>query len=273
MLRQSLPKRRWTTEEILYLRVQYESATSTSLLADALARTTAAVKLQAAKLGLRFRIDLLRRSNVEVLLEETPLSLYWVGFLLADGYFNKQIRIKLVLSMKDRNHAKDFALFIGTENVSYHREAICVGAQNINIVPQICNKFDIRRNKTIVPPNIANYSFTLEQHLWLFFGFFDGDGNISIRKPYNSLFGRIKIHSSWLSNLLFWYKLVTTVTKTTSKQVPKINSSGYAEWAIPQNILIKLVELADTAELPILGRKWDCVRYKKAQHGAGLLNR
>ena len=41
-------------------------------------------------------------NKIEKLLDETPESYYWVGYLLADGHFNKNYRLNFTQSGKDK---------------------------------------------------------------------------------------------------------------------------------------------------------------------------
>ena len=52
------------------------------------------------------------------LIKQNILSYYWMGFLMADGYFDHvRKRISVVCSLKDKEHIKKFSQFINSKIV------------------------------------------------------------------------------------------------------------------------------------------------------------
>ena len=75
--------------------------------------------------------------------------------------------------------------------------------QNKDICIKLCDKFNIKNNKTYEPMELNNYSFNKELLFSLIIGFIDGDGCINKVYKKQDCNLRIHLHSSWLDNLIF----------------------------------------------------------------------
>jgi hypothetical protein len=193
-----------------------------------------------------------KKSNLAILMEETPLTYYWMGFLLADGNFNKHNRLKVTLSSVDKNHLKNLQEFLKIESLKEERNGkyLTLTAMDCTVVPQICKKFNISHNKTYYPPDLS-FIKNKDLKLSLIAGFIDGDGSIASKGKSFSL--TVKCHSSWLNNLDNFAKEINGETSN-----GKINKQGYAFFTICnieslKTLKRKVVELS----LPVLNRKWD----------------
>ena len=206
-----------------------------------------------------------RCADLSILLEDTPESFYWIGFLLADGYFYKN-RLKLVVSTKDKDHIKKFANYIKFQG-SYLENNIYFGlsCKDSVVIPKLCKKFDIKECKTYNPPkSILNFDFNLL--LCLLAGFIDGDGNIQHQNKRKDFFLRIKNHISWYNILQEFGSIIT------DKQCVKINNQNYAQLCITNTVILqKLKKNVLQYNLPLLTRKWDIIdlnfidKYTKAK--------
>ena len=189
------------------------------------------------------------KSTVEKLLEESPESYYWIGFLLADGNF-KNGRIRLGLGIKDENHLLKFCKYINYfGSISKTAIKVSMGVMHKEIVEQIQEKFNIQENKTLNPPKyiIPNNFLGLS----LIVGFIDGDGNIN--KQYKRQDGliRIKCHSSWFS-ILYQFSSILNCAQ------PYINKQGYVVLNIAKRSSIELLQSnIRQYTLPVLMRKWN----------------
>lgn len=196
-----------------------------------------------------------RLNNLSVLLEDTPETYYWIGFLLADGHFDKS-RIIIGLSEHDREHLEKFAKYIGySGKISLIKKgpytAVRLSAMNTEVVNDIRKKFDIKTNKTYNPPKSLNW-IRGDLFLCLLAGIIDGDGNISNFHNRKDVFIKIKQHKSWLPLLNEFGKYFS------DKPQSKINKQGYAELLITG--YPKIRELKRNIleyNLPLLSRKWD----------------
>lgn len=203
--------------------------------------------------------------TLKKLLEETDEAYYWIGFLLADGSFCNG-RLTFSLAKKDSEQVHKFAEFINyTGSISESDTAISVAVKDIDIVTQICKKFDILPQKTYNPPrNLAELD--KDKLYCVLAGFIDGDGNIQNQSGRESFMLRIRNHSSWKEILELFSKLIT------DKDCVKINSRGYAELVISDTKKLQKLKTKITSyNIPILRRKWDIInmnfvsKYTKAE--------
>lgn len=256
----------WNEHEDYYLTVHYAEEDKERILVNLPNRSWDAVKLRAAKLGLKRSHKFKRDSKLEVLLDGSFKSLYWVGFLLADGHFSDTKRIVLKLSSKDEEHLSRFANYISSNYTLSSRKlgdkeypTATVTAQNIDVVPKLCSIFGISSNKTENPPDMYKYTFSEEQLFSLVIGFIDGDGSIIQLHDRPDFNLRVKCHKSWINNLLFMEHLLYKVSNTPIKEPPltNINNQGYAQFCISNNTVIKNInKKAIELGLPIMTRKW-----------------
>ena len=120
--------------------------------------------------------------------EETPISAYWAGFLLADGSVSKSIRgnppytqemLHLHLSKEDESHLISFQKHLGLKrSIHWHRDktqSVCFGIGRKGIVESL-EKWGVVPNKTYIwkKPEIKN---NLLPHFLR--GLWDGDGSNS----------------------------------------------------------------------------------------------
>lgn len=206
-----------------------------------------------------------RVANLAVLLEDNLESYYWIGFLLADGSFNEG---KLTVSLKksDLEHLKKFGTFISYTG-TYGTSKVCetITCKDMDIVSELCKKFDIQKTKTYNPPKTI-IKFNEEQNLALLAGFIDGDGCIRHQTNREDFYLTIKCHNSWAHILKEFNSLICESNFT------KINNQGYAVLTITntkylQNLKRKIISL----DIPIMSRKWDIIdmnfvsKYTKAE--------
>lgn len=199
------------------------------------------------------------------LLEDEPISFYWIGFLLADGCIKGNKRLTLTLSIKAEDHLLQFCNYIDT-HIRYSTsngfggnfKVVSTSKQDPILVPKIMNKFGFITNKTYNPPEWKNYTFTDDLLFSLFLGFFDGDGNIQKRID-KGYFGRIKNHHSWTNNIVVMRNFLVDHLNVLTKQYPKLNSQGYIFWSLTADMLNKMKTKAKILSLPILETKWKIV--------------
>jgi len=196
-----------------------------------------------------------RVADLSILLKDTPLTYYWMGFLIADGHFAKLTRIKLTVAPKDKKHLEKFARFIHyTAKIKRDGLGIRVQSQNADIVPLICKKFNIVSNKTEHP---CRFTFKRSDlFLAALIGFIDGDGCIKKQYKRNDAYITIKCHKSWVNTFRYFDSRVKQISGIESKALVKDAEYGVITWS--RNLLIQwLKKQAIRMQLPILTRKWD----------------
>lgn len=201
-------------------------------------------------------------SNIEKLLENTPVSFYWIGFLLADGHFSneKDCFLSIRLHSKDKNHLEllsDFLEYKSKDKLKKAKDG-CFGfscGDNV-LIPKIMDKFGIKNRKTYNPPdNLPNFS--KELMLALFIGFVDGDGNIRNHYKYKTAELRVTVHSSWLNILNQMIDIISDCCGENIREA-MIDTAGCANLSIAKSSILKFIKnKAIEMNLPILTRKWN----------------
>ena len=207
-----------------------------------------------------------KQHNIERLLSDELEAFYWVGFLLADGCFNRNGIFQLGLSIKDSDHFYKFVKFInydltvlnrlgGNDSFGIDKEHVSMRLQDYINVNLICKKFDIHNKKTYNPPNIEVFkSFTINQMKSLVAGFIDGDGTIS--KSGTIRFG---CHFLWIDILKYFATFITdsySVTNSMNSNCLGIRIVGHTNC---RNFKTELLNF----KLPLLERKWNRIDESK----------
>ena len=250
---------KWTEDEIDIVMKNYENMVKEDLVNLLPNRSWDSIKLKSNSLNLSRSYDFRRDSDMFILINDELDSFYWIGFILADGHISDSSRIKISLSIKDINHLEKFKNYIECSKIIINDKMCSVYFQNKEICPKICEKFDIKSNKTYNPPNFNLYSFNKELLFSLIIGIIDGDGNISrVYKREDSNL-RIHLHKSWLDNLIFIENfLYDYFLINKEKTYSRIGNDGYSNLTISNNILLKKIKKECLRlNLPIMKRKWD----------------
>lgn len=267
----------WSEEDEAKLRAGYETRPMKDLCAE-LNRTRSAITNRAHILGLHRGER--KFGDVSCLLDGSPQSLYWIGFLLADGHFSGE-HLGLNVSVADRDHVARLAAMLGDYPVHEriakdergHPRTMAVLSCYDNIaIPQLMEKFDIRPRKTYEPPNLAGLGLSDHDLTCMLLGFFDGDGNTmksypSVRHPEAPLKmrgGRIMLHAAWAPVLEDWRIAVgrflgVRTTPVSLVQKPHMNTraiTSYTYWGIGVEVMRAFGKFARDNGLPVLERKW-----------------
>lgn len=211
------------------------------------------------------------------LLEDTPEAFYWIGFLLADGHFDKspkdpQNRIKLCLKDIDDDRVINLHKFLELKvKITYYSDRTTDYAEfsvvDKSKIRPICEKFDIKTRKTENPPDINLYKkFDPKLLLALIIGYIDGDGSIDI---YGHC--KIKVHKNWTLFLDFIVDILNkefNMHNKPSKLIPQKNKRGefnsYANLTIPKEVCKKLKQFIMDNNLDVMKRKWNRVKMRVA---------
>ena len=258
---------KWTEKEINYLKNNYKKEKSEIIIKNLRNRKWHAITKKAEKLCLKRKIC---KNNLNILLNNSCESFYWIGFLLADGNFESR-RISIAVSKKDLNHINKLKKYINSTNEisevceNYYR----VRFGNKEVIKNLRKNFNIKNNKTINPCNIQSID-NKDLLFSLIVGFFDGDGCLTKNKKYESYTFNLVGHPSWIDNFEFMFNFLfnTFDIKITNKK-PFIKNVNVI---LPQNnyktnhelctfnitnkeLIYKIKEKADELNLPYLDRK------------------
>ena len=176
-------------------------------------------------------------------------SYYWLGFIMADGHFNKNKQININLSEKDISHLLRFAKHINYNKLITEPR---ISVSYYGIDGWLYNNFNITSRKTYNPINLKNMS---GDNLFSFIiGFIDGDGSIG-----KDGYLRLSCHSSWYDNLNYMVKNIGGEENCRYICDGKMALVLITNIEVMKSIKKKIVEL----KLPVLKRKWGRVKYDK----------
>lgn len=195
--------------------------------------------------------------NIEKLLNKSNESMYWLGFLLADGSIVNN-RLRLCLSNKDEAHIMSFIKYTNAANTinRLKTKAISIAYQNKKEIPKLA-KYGIVPNKTYEPVSRKKFErLNSRQFLCLLIGFIDGDGCIRKQTGRKDCLITIKCHKNWLDILCYFSERISKLSGDILA-TPIINNNGYARLNITRiNTVNYLKKKAIELKLPILDRKW-----------------
>ena len=261
----------WTDDEIEYLKQNYGLVERDELVSSLRNRNYSAIVKKAKVLGVKHCKFACKKSKLEILLEDNPITYYWIGFLMADGCFTDR-RIPLGVVTKDLEHLQRFLSYIDSTNSicavtgNYHRVTIT----NISIVQQIREKFGISSKKTYEPRQIQKLPKN-DLLFSLIVGFIDGDGSITKNKTFQKCHRLCVVgHSSWLKNFVFMSQFlhqhlgfdqpkrpayIREVCVCFPQNENKTTHQLSTFYINRKQILFKIKALADNLGLPYLQRK------------------
>lgn len=197
------------------------------------------------------------KNNLDPLLQCTPKSFYWLGFILADGSFYKTI-FELTLANKDRKHLQLFSNFInfkGKIKKRVKQKYVKISFANKFSLKEVMKSYGIKYRKTYNPPPFTRYKkFSNNMLSSMLIGLIDGDGYIGTNGSKNARIIKIQVHITWYlfyTSLFKKLKLAYT-TKTHNNLVLFRLYRG--------KTLQYLYNKAIINKIPILKRKWNLIK-------------
>ena len=221
-----------------------------------------------------------KSKELKKLLLDTNETYYWIGFILADGTItNNLTRLGIGLSLKDEKHLEKLRIFLNYKRKLRKFEknqAIILAIMDKQLVPQICQKFDIKPNKTYNPPRVSILEkFSDSQFLSFLIGYIDGDGCITktSQKRRGAQIG-FHCHKSWKLILQYINQRTSKIVGTNLSKIG-IDKYGYINFGFCNSLTTRFLKIkALKLRLPILNRKWDNVDINFLSHEAkGILNK
>lgn len=243
----------WSKSEKDFISSNYEFGDERFIIDNLPNRTWDGIKIQASKMKIKRRKFSFKKNDLRFLLEEKLESYYWIGFLLADGYFSKD-RIKLTVARKDKDHIQKLAQSCFS-NVNSDLKTSTLSMQDTVLVKNIKDKFNINDRKTYNPCDLS--CLNGKKMFSLIIGFIDGDGCIKKQHKRKDCLLTIKCHGSWLESLDLFSNFISKKfqIKTPNSYLDK---NGYAVINIGNNSLLRAMKKeAIENKLPFLERKWN----------------
>lgn len=258
-----LSRTKWSNDEIKYLIKNFPTVEKNIIINNLHNKTWKTIERKAQYLGLKRKWRTELGKNLIKLLNDDPITLYWIGFLLADGHFSKKGELSCSLSIIDKEHLIKLSNYLElTNNITYLKsrknklntkiinsgEQILFKVGNYFYVNKIKEKFNITNTKTYDPPELKFLNST--QLLSLFIGFIDGDGYINNRPGI-----KISLHKNWVNILLLFHNaLEQKLQKNIALPFVKGNTTI---WNLGNFSTIKFLKIfALCNQLPLLERKW-----------------
>lgn len=243
--------KQYTNEDIEYLKTYYPRQNQKEIVNN-LGRSWNSIQKKAHKLKINRELYTSKNNNkFKKLCEDSVESSYWLGFLIADGHFNKNKFITLNLQKKDIVHLNLFRKFLSLPTSD---------SQTISISDQVTflyltNLYEISSRKTYNPCNLEKLKNNKDLFFSFIIGFIDGDGSINEKGEI-----RIKCHSSWLKNMEDMLILITN----NDYHKPKINKEGLSVAYINKIEIVKKIYMKiNDLKIPYLKRKWSKIPLNK----------
>ncbi len=214
------------------------------------------------------------------LLSNTPQALYWMGFLIADGYFCfHNHRIELNLSHKDENHLQAFMSFCNITKQPdikqfsgiIHKNKVLTNTHSFRTYTygnkvefnQIIDKFGIKEHKSETPPD-TNKLVSLSDDLFCCFllGFIDGDGWKETGGNVGRSYHVIACHKNYVDFLTYLTNRMNTILNIISKPAHIKPSKQQAIVSFSPQKSAYLKSIIESHNLIHLNRKWDSISSK-----------
>lgn len=175
------------------------------------------------------------------------ITLYWIGFIIADGHLYRKSNIQINISLRDKEHLLKINKHIGHTPFILTKNSIRMTISDRTTIDKLSSDFNLVSNKTKNPISIPDF-LSDDGIFSLIVGFIDGDGTINKK---GHLF--IKCDESWKEILeKFYYKLTGEFRefKLTSDNLSII-------YILKLKQLISIKRKAQSLNLPIMERKWN----------------
>lgn len=252
-----MSKHIWSNEEINILVQNYSISTFHKMKELIPTKTVDQMRWRAVHMGLRKSVTT-SSTDLSFLYDvDNPESLYWWGFLMADGHFGEK---QLILSVHERDiqHLELFAnkcnskVYCCTKINDWHKEPYTMGRTCITNKPQLSElreKFSIPRQKTYEPPDLSIF---YESHRLKYFliGLIDGDGTIV---PNGSI--KIRIHKNWYDTMLVLSEKLLNLYDIKSKTILTNSPRVYSLTTLGVKESVKLFNILEK-DIPLMQRKW-----------------
>lgn len=178
------------------------------------------------------------------------ISMYWIGFMIADGHIYKKSSIQINLSIKDKDHLTKIMSHIGDVSINSNDSQVRLTISDRRTTNKLSEDFNWLSNKTKNPVNIPS-QISSDALFSLIIGFIDGDGTINKR---GQIF--IKCDKSWKENLEYFYQILTGEKKSFD-----LTSNGLSIiYILKLKTIFEIKKRAENLNLPIMSRKWERVK-------------
>jgi len=240
-------KRSYSDSEIEYLLKNYHN-TSAKDLSKHLGKSVNSVYKMAQKLNIKTTDQRRYFVNDYFFSKENELSMYWLGFIAADGYiYEKEDALIICISNKDKNHLYKFHKIIGGSiKEDFKRNRITLYIRSSQIISDLFNyNITPRKSLNLTPPIITRKE--LIKHFIR--GYIDGDGSIY---KYKNTIGY---------NILGTYKVLSYINEyiPNSNSVRKRKDCNIFVTSITGEKAIENLSYIKSGASIFLERKWNII--------------
>lgn len=246
-----------TDEQWTLIREMYPTG-DLDLLAQKLNKKRHAISELARKKGIKRLVNGNRNGDLSILLDGSLMSMYYLGFIAADGYITKDGHLMISQSIKDKDSIDKMAKYLKTDVKEIHgqgfneytcyRIAIC--DQDIGV--QIREMFGLKEHETKTYDGVKlDFIKTPEQAAAFFIGCINGDGSR------NAQSFRIECHTTWFD---VYKNLLAKLPKNMQNisiiiGFKKSQNKNYCRLGTRKSATQSLVEFAKLHGLPLADRK------------------
>lgn len=199
--------------------------------------------------------------NISILFNNSAQSLYWLGFIAADGCIGKQVckyvdshYLVIALKESDLQHLLSFCNYINYTNPPlYNKKTKSYGIHitiSENDFIRFKSEYNIteRKSLTLDPPPLRS----LEESLFFIIGYIDGDGSWNISKRDNNL--RLGIRGT--KQVLTWIKSIFDTIDTPNRITQISVSDGYPYYQLSGKRALSIFYFLNKMNVIKLDRKW-----------------
>jgi hypothetical protein len=240
----------WTDDEVSKLKDAWSHYDMDKLLITFPGRTYSKIMGKARQLSLKSETNRARRGCLDYLDTLTPKSVYWWGFIMADGHINRNDFV-LSIHKDDISHLEKLSILLKTK--IHHTKTNMVSIRTGN--RKFCEKWLNILNIKDIPKTYSGINYDIFEPYFTEFiiGFIDGDGHIRYNNKHKSC--TIELHSSWYGVMIYFSEYLEKKYSIKSNVVYTKGGKYVRFYTQNKDNLKKLKSLV--SGLPYLGRKWD----------------
>lgn len=225
---------------------------------NSVCKSCAVTKSSVFQKGHHLNDSVKRNNTLNRLLEElTPQTFYWVGYLIADGSFDKNSKFEFCLAEKDKKVLEEFSKYINYTNKLMYREktkAYRISFANSIDNPKFMEFYGFKQRKTYNPIDFEIYKqFDKSLLTALLIGIIDGDGHIEQNGSSNAYAIKITAHKVWEK----FYSELCQYLDIPEHIKSRKNSNTLTIGIYKYNIIISLKDFIIQNNLFHLERKWN----------------
>ena len=257
-------KNTWTPEQIQYLIKNYAIVKTPKLILFLKNKTNDQIRWKAKEFKLKKAISRTKTDCSFLEDFDNPESLYWWGFLTADGCITPK-QIIFSLEKKDEDYVQKFATKCAssvkyvTRINSWHKTPYTMARTVVNdkfIISRLIKKLKIKPQKTYNPFDLTQF-LCRTRLIYFLGGLIDGDGHIQTKSGSSQI--RIKVHFNWHKTLNIVAECLNAFYGLHFRSY--ISEKGWAILETSKKEDMTKLFNSLSSKTPIMPRKWNAIKY------------